>query len=59
MHHEGKGGRQDGRKPYAPPQVREYPLRLEEIVLGGCKNSSMAGPLVSTCTTTSCQADLS
>jgi hypothetical protein len=59
MPNDGKRETEKNRRPYSPPQVREYPLRLEEVVLGGCKNSSMPGPLVGQCTTTSCQADLS
>ena len=37
------------RKPYEKPEVRRFPLRPEEAVLGFCKSSSMAGPGQSTC----------
>jgi len=31
------------KKPYAPPEIQEVPLRPDEAVLGGCKTNSKSG----------------
>ena len=48
---------QGGRKPYVPPSVSKVPLRVEEAVLGFCKNSTSGGPLQGACDVpTTCSA---
>ena len=37
------------KKPYEKPEVRRFPLRPEEAVLGFCKSSSSSGPGQGTC----------
>jgi hypothetical protein len=37
------------KKPYLKPEVKRYPLRPEEAVLGFCKTSASAGTGGSTC----------
>ena len=50
----------ESRKPYAPPQIQEVPLRPEEAVLGACKTASTSGPAQAKCATpTHCAALLS
>jgi hypothetical protein len=48
-----KGGtgrkKEQKRKPYVKPEVKQVPLRPEEAVLGFCKSASLAGPLSPTC----------
>jgi hypothetical protein len=34
----------DGKKPYAKPDIRQVSLRPEEAVLGACKVHKVAGP---------------
>lgn len=36
--------KQKSKKPYHKPQVKRFPLRPEEAVLGFCKTSGQAGP---------------
>jgi hypothetical protein len=47
----GSTGRkkEDKKKPYVRPEVKQVLLRPEEAVLGFCKTTSLAGPLQSTC----------
>ena len=35
---------QQVRKPYEKPQIKRFPLRPEEAVLGNCKTSGGSGP---------------
>lgn len=37
------------KKPYVKPRLRQVDLRPEEAVLGGCKTGSSAGPASSPC----------
>lgn len=37
------------RKPYAKPQIKRFPLRPEEAVLGNCKTVGGTGPGPSNC----------
>lgn len=38
------------KKPYESPKISVISLRPEEAVLGACKNSSSAGPVLGACT---------
>lgn len=42
------------KKPYTKPEVKQVLLRPEEAVLGYCKNTTVAGPMSTTCSTLSC-----
>jgi len=46
--------KEDKRKPYVKPEVKQVPLRPEEAILGFCKTATVAGPLSSACATLSC-----
>ena len=46
---------EQARKPYEKPQIKRFPLRPEEAVLGFCKSASQAGPSGGTCRSTLCQ----
>ncbi len=35
---------EQARKPYEKPQIKRFPLRPEEAVLGNCKTSGGSGP---------------
>ena len=48
---ETMSGELSEKKPYVKPEVKRYPLRPEEAVLGFCKTSSSAGPSGSNCRT--------
>jgi hypothetical protein len=44
------------KKPYQKPEVRRFPLRPEEAVLGFCKSNASAGPSGGGCrSVTACQ----
>ena len=36
--------REQARKPYEKPQIKRFPLRPEEAVLGNCKQAGGSGP---------------
>jgi len=41
--------KQQPKKPYRKPELRQVPLKPEEAVLGFCKVSNTRGPGVGTC----------
>lgn len=45
---------QQEKKPYQKPEIRRFPLRPEEAVLGACKSSAGGGPSPS-CNTAFCK----
>lgn len=49
MEHDERG-EQQARKPYEKPQIKRFPLRPEEAVLGNCKTvGAVSGPGPSNC----------
>jgi hypothetical protein len=44
-----RGPDQSGKKTYEPPQLTTISLRPEEAVLGHCKISGGAGPVIANC----------
>jgi hypothetical protein len=44
MHANDDKHEQQARKPYEKPQIKRFPLRPEEAVLGNCKTAGGSGP---------------
>lgn len=42
--HDERQEQEQARKPYEKPQIKRFPLRPEEAVLGNCKQVGGSGP---------------
>jgi hypothetical protein len=54
MKHSTGRKKENKKKPYVKPEVKQVLLRPEEAILGFCKTNAGAGPMSSACTTLSC-----
>jgi hypothetical protein len=46
--------KQQRKRPYQKPEVRQIPLKPEEAVLGACKSTNHAGPGRPLCSNLAC-----